>query len=422
MRQNLANTNATHIYNNTVTSGGATQIGNQNTAIQALSAGGSAMTWSEGLALGCKNLTDEWKANSTFSATTSAAGTTTSSRAALNGTVSGAITETAFFFSAYSIDATDLVRFILTNDGAGNGLYAAVVDAAYTTMGASYSGTNGCTMNANEGGSPTACDMIFTITVAHGYTNSGAVAACQPTVTYGGGICDPTAYTASVFEELNNMRTNAASTYAPLLQAVYDATWSTTGAPGTVSTVNWDGTGNSNRTFLLGKAGVLAAKNAVNTAGNNLTQFTWSPGLFLAAKDHAAYLSTLAGVSSTGTGGSTAATRVGLYGTKGNSFEEVLYMNDDTVANTIVMMLIDDTNASDRAALINSAYTQGGMSILDNTSDSTKKTGVLYIANTFTTNEPYASCTLPSISAQVITANAIALAAAAGSLTLAALF
>jgi len=52
------------------------------------------------------------------SLTTRGNGTTTASRAAANGTVTGALVEAAYFFSAWSLDATDLMNFLITSDGA----------------------------------------------------------------------------------------------------------------------------------------------------------------------------------------------------------------------------------------------------------------------------------------------------------------
>jgi len=81
----------------------------------------AAMTWSEGLALGNASYVTEWVAaagtDTAFTSLTSNNGTTTVSRATANGTVTGSIVETAYFFDAFSLDATDFMRLIITNDG-----------------------------------------------------------------------------------------------------------------------------------------------------------------------------------------------------------------------------------------------------------------------------------------------------------------
>lgn len=137
----------------------------------------AALTWSEGLALGSAAYTEEWKYDSTFTSLTTNTGTTTSSRAATNGTVSGLITETAFFFQTYSIDPVDFMRFIITNDGSTNYLNTIFDDTSttYTTMGASYAVDSTCTMNTTG---PVLCDMVFDVVIAAGYTNGSSVAEC----------------------------------------------------------------------------------------------------------------------------------------------------------------------------------------------------------------------------------------------------
>lgn len=83
-----------------------------------------ALAWAEGLALGNAAFVTEWAAaagtSDAFSSLTTPDGTTSASRANANGTVTGALVESAYFFDAYSLDATDLMNFIITNDGAGN--------------------------------------------------------------------------------------------------------------------------------------------------------------------------------------------------------------------------------------------------------------------------------------------------------------
>jgi hypothetical protein len=120
------------------------------------------------------------------------------SRAKANGIVTGKIVETGFFYKAYSIDATDMMRLIITNDGSTNNLNSALFKpgSTYTTMGAAYGHKIGCRMNAKEG---KACEYVMTVVVAEGYTNNQTV-TCQPDAFYGGGTCDPNSWSASVFE------------------------------------------------------------------------------------------------------------------------------------------------------------------------------------------------------------------------------
>lgn len=63
------------------------------------------MKWKEGLALGSDSYTSEWSTDATFQSLTSNNGSTTASRAAAHGAVTGKITETAYFYDTYSADA-----------------------------------------------------------------------------------------------------------------------------------------------------------------------------------------------------------------------------------------------------------------------------------------------------------------------------
>jgi len=47
-------------------------------------------------------------------------GTTTASRAKKYGKVEGKLVESAYFYNTYSVDATDMMMFIITNDGEAN--------------------------------------------------------------------------------------------------------------------------------------------------------------------------------------------------------------------------------------------------------------------------------------------------------------
>ena len=118
--------------------------------IQNLSQPLEPLSWSEGLAMGAENYIDEWRHNPTFYSLHATSGSTTMSRATANGIVTGKIVETAFFYQAYSVDATDMMRFIITNDGSTNNLSTALFlpEGLYTTMGAAYGHKVGCRMNA----------------------------------------------------------------------------------------------------------------------------------------------------------------------------------------------------------------------------------------------------------------------------------
>lgn|ERR1719183_2475032 len=160
----MRNNEGTHVYNIDFygTNGGTltgqatfmTTLGTYITDNAAM----SEITWSEGLALAAESYTTEWAADPTFTSMTTPTGTTTTSRAAANGSVSGSITETAFFYTTYAVDPLDMMRMIIAND---SGVLAEAffsTDAEYleeyTTMGASYSLENGCTMDP---ATPTTC-------------------------------------------------------------------------------------------------------------------------------------------------------------------------------------------------------------------------------------------------------------------------
>jgi len=142
-------------------------------------------------------------------------GTTTSSRAGANGTVTGSITETAFFYTTYAVDPIDMMRLIISNDtGSLQQAFfgtSANYKGVYNNMGAAYSSVNGCNMSHTMGGVVTACSMVFDVVVTSGYTNNSGVSECQPVISYGGGDCDPDANGQAVFEAINTMRLNTAT-------------------------------------------------------------------------------------------------------------------------------------------------------------------------------------------------------------------
>lgn len=155
--------------------------------------------WMEGLADGNNAYTAEYAATPTFTSLTAPSGSTTVSRATEYGTVTGKVTEVAYFYDTYSSDANDMLRFIITNDGS-TGLRDPLVkkDSKYKAMSAGWASDSSCTMSA---ATPTACKSVLIVTAAEDYTN-GSVTTCQPTISYGGGICDPDAFAMTVFEQL----------------------------------------------------------------------------------------------------------------------------------------------------------------------------------------------------------------------------
>lgn len=109
-----------------------------------MSASFTPMTWSEGMAAGNNAYTTEWAAaagtSNAFTSLTSSNGTTSASRAQANGTVTGSLVESAYFFSAYSIDATDMLNFIIINDGSANPMRNAIFDNANNAKYTKFSG------------------------------------------------------------------------------------------------------------------------------------------------------------------------------------------------------------------------------------------------------------------------------------------
>ena len=166
MTQNSSNA---AVYNVNVLSAG--RITASNTVIQAMTAGFTPMTWSEGMAAGNNAYTTEWAAAfgtaNAFTSLTSSNGTTSASRAQANGTVTGSLVESAYFFSAYSIDATDMLNFIIVNDGSTNPMRDAVFansnKTKYTKFSGGIAARSGCTVSSST---PTACDHVMIVTVA----------------------------------------------------------------------------------------------------------------------------------------------------------------------------------------------------------------------------------------------------------------
>ena len=111
------------------------------------------LNWSEGLSLGSASFVYEWSHDPTYYSLNSKSGSTTMSRAKANGIVTGKIVETAFYYKSYSVDVTDMIRFILTNDGGTNNLRDSLIDkeSTFTTMGGAWAHKIGCRMDPNLG-------------------------------------------------------------------------------------------------------------------------------------------------------------------------------------------------------------------------------------------------------------------------------
>ena len=92
---------------------------------------------------------NDWAENADSKILTTQHGSTTFSRAKKYGSYTGKIIESAYFYNTYSIDAIDMMRFIITNDGHANNIRDALflAPSTYTLMGAAYAVENGCTMN-----------------------------------------------------------------------------------------------------------------------------------------------------------------------------------------------------------------------------------------------------------------------------------
>lgn len=179
-----------------------------------------------------------------------------------------------------------MTRLVITNDGTSNYVADALfsVDAdylgTYTTIGMSLATTDGCTMDVSG---PTACEVAFDVVVAEAYTNAAGVAECGTTVSYGGGDCDPDADGQAVYEAINEMRAQMAA-WAPRIDIAAGAADISCAANNIVCTAAYDGTTDSERTFVRTVTNIQAAADAMTAAGT-LDVLAWQPGLYFAAED-----------------------------------------------------------------------------------------------------------------------------------------
>lgn len=119
-------------------------------------------------------------------------------------------------------------------------------------------------------------------------------------------------------------------------------------------------------TLIRGTSNVTTTATTVGAATGG--ELEWTGGLAMAAYDQATYLASATELSSVGSGDSTFAERVAVYGTAGNDCTEILHGSDNTPTWVVLDMLIDDkdsTNTS-RTALLSSAMSQAGVMAADN--------------------------------------------------------
>lgn len=252
------------------------------------------------------------------------------------------------------------MRFIITNDGGSNVLSSALfaTDTVYTTIGMSYKVDSSCNMDEST---PTSCSLVFDIVVAESYANASGTTTCGTDVSYGGGECDPNTEAQSVYEAINSMRAQTSLWATYIDSASSGALISGCTTYQCDADFNEDGS-TSTRTYIRGSANLATAATAINSAGS-LDSLEWTAGLVRAAADQAEYLSTQTSLSSTGSGGSTFAERVAVYGTAGSASIEMIQGNTDSADWVVLDMLIDDTDTTDsgRSGLLSSASTQAGV-------------------------------------------------------------
>lgn len=391
-----------------------------------------ALTWSEGLAAGNADYLAEWAAaaggSSAFNSLTTPNGTTTASRAGAHGTVTGRVVEAGYWYDTYSVDATDMMRLLLVNDGlTTNAIQLAVLTGAakssYKTMSAGWKAEDGCTMVATQSGSTasTACKVAFILTAAEGYTNASGVAVCQPTISYGGGVCDPDAWAQKVFEQMQAVRAGGRTYMTPRLTAIasgctgMSCTYAWGPATGTAA-IAGDAAVSSAVTLTSQAAGVTQAATDCTTMGDLAYSagFVWTPGMYQAAKEQAAYLKTSSDAAATH-GTSTVASRAAAYGVAGSDYSEGIYVGAADAAGTVAQLVIaadaGTTGGAFRTAFLQTAATaQAGVACAARADGDNACAAV--VGSGYATSAAYAACTTPAAAAAVVPAGALALAAA----------
>lgn len=203
------------------------------------------------------------------------------------------IIESVFEFKAYNLDVVDFLRLLLTNSGDNEKLGAALfgADTEYTQFGASYSMTDGCYMMVkNQWTDPPTdtndCDVVLVVIAADDkFKNKKNVPTCQPSIDFGGGICnpDPSTQTQKFYEALLDMREHAYTSFKPLIKEIRDACASEDGV------FAWNGEDETACPEGYAKK-AQKAFDKIDSTMDNLGHLDWTPGLYVAAREGAKVL------------------------------------------------------------------------------------------------------------------------------------
>lgn len=123
------------------------------------------------------------------------------------------------------------------------------------------------------------CDVVLVVIAANKFENNRDVPACQPTIDFGGGICnpDPSTQTEEIYKQLLRMRLLAYSEFRPFLQQIMNAclkeprTWDFNGTTATACPADFS-------------TKALKAINKIDSTMDDLGHLEWTPGLYMAAK------------------------------------------------------------------------------------------------------------------------------------------
>lgn len=347
---------------------------------------------------------------------TTSSGTTTTSRAGTYGTVTGSVTETAYWYTTFTVDPMDMMRFIITNDGGSNILADALfaTDSVYSVIGMAYRQDSGCSMS-DDGSAVSSCELVFDVVTAEAYANASGTTTCGTDISFGGDNCDPETEAQGVYEAINEMRAQTALWGTYLDSSNGNALISSCTTYQCTADFNEDDS-TTTRTYIRGSSNLGTAATAI-AAASGLDSLEWVPGLVLAAKDQADYLATQTALSSTGENSSTFAERVATYGTAGSASLEMIQGNTDSAMWVVLDMLIDDTDTTDagRSALLSSATSQAGVASAANDTFGTVYVTVVdngYVDNDSTTCEEETVVVEPDTAAGLIVAGTAAFAAA----------
>ena len=224
------------------------------------------VVWSEGLALASSLYTSEWASNSSFTTNTTPTGTTTASRLSANGSYSGQIKETVYFFETFSVDPIDLMRFIITNDGDSNEMGWSLFDTTddnlnvFRKIGMSFAFVDDCQVSSEE-----SCECVFSILLAEDFTNNSDIETCNTDISYGGGSCDPDADGVAIYEAINSMRLQVNLWRSYITEG--DSSSLITCPSSMKCTSDYDGDGiTENRTFIRSKDNITDTVSAMISA------------------------------------------------------------------------------------------------------------------------------------------------------------